>query len=49
MRNSHIHLETGGSGIGLSVVKGVIDAHGGEVKLSNRGQGGLCVEVLLPL
>ena len=41
--------ETGGSGIGLSVVKGMIDAHGGELKLSNRPGGGLRIEVFLPL
>ncbi|MEG3618693.1 ATP-binding protein [Magnetovibrio sp. PR-2] len=41
--------ETGGSGLGLSVVKSVAHAHGGEVRLSNREEGGLRAELRLPL
>lgn len=41
--------ETGGSGLGLSVVKSVAHAHGGEVRLSNREEGGLQAELQLPL
>ncbi|NOZ42747.1 MAG: HAMP domain-containing protein [Alphaproteobacteria bacterium] len=40
--------ETGGTGLGLAVVRGVIRGHGGEVTLSNRPEGGLCVTVTLP-
>ncbi|MDR6627131.1 ATP-binding protein [Caulobacter segnis] len=36
---------TGGSGLGLSVVKALADAHGGEVKISNRRGGGAAVEL----
>ena len=36
-----------GSGIGLALVKGIVDAHGGQVRAINRG--GLEIEVLLPL
>jgi two-component system, OmpR family, sensor histidine kinase AdeS len=43
-RNKH----SGGSGLGLSVVKAIATAHGGDVRLSNRPSGGLCVEVTLP-
>lgn len=41
--------ETGGTGIGLCVVQSVAQAHGGEVKLSNRPEGGLRAELVLPL
>lgn len=36
---------TGGSGLGLSVVKALADAHGGEVTISNRRGGGAAVEL----
>jgi len=42
-------LETGGIGLGLSIVRTVVRAHGGEVKLLNRPNGGLAAEVRLPL
>jgi two-component system, OmpR family, sensor histidine kinase AdeS len=38
----------GGSGLGLSVVKAIISAHGGEVRITNRPSGGLSVEMTLP-
>jgi len=41
--------ETGGVGLGLSVVRTIIRAHGGEVTLVNRAEGGLSVTVVLPL
>jgi signal transduction histidine kinase len=37
-----------GSGLGLSVVKEIINAHGGSIALTNRPTGGLCVEITLP-
>ena len=40
--------ETGGAGLGLSVARTVIRGHGGEVTLTNRAQGGLRQEVVLP-
>ena len=40
--------ETGGAGLGLSVARTVIRGHGGEVTLTNRPQGGLRQEVVLP-
>jgi signal transduction histidine kinase len=40
--------ETGGVGLGLSVAVGIIHAHGGELTLENRPQGGLHVTVELP-
>jgi two-component system, OmpR family, sensor histidine kinase AdeS len=39
---------SGGSGLGLSVVRAIVTAHGGEVRLSNRPSGGLSVEITLP-
>ncbi|OUS06279.1 two-component sensor histidine kinase [Rhodobacterales bacterium 52_120_T64] len=42
-------LETGGTGLGLSIARTVIHAHGGEIKLSNNPQGGLKVEVVIPV
>lgn len=40
---------TGGMGLGLAIVQDAVAAHEGEVKLSNRTGGGLCVAVSLPL
>jgi signal transduction histidine kinase len=40
--------ETGGTGLGLTVARSTILAHGGEVGLANRDSGGLCVTVNLP-
>lgn len=40
----------GGSGLGLSIVKQILDAHGGTIDLSNRqGEPGLRATVCLPL
>jgi len=40
--------ETGGAGIGLCIVQSVAQAHGGEVRLANRPEGGLRAELVLP-
>lgn len=40
--------ETGGVGLGLSIVKDIALMHGGELLLDNRPQGGLCVTLTLP-
>lgn len=40
--------DSGGSGLGLSVVKAITIAHGGQACLSNRSSGGLWVELTLP-
>ncbi|WPY95580.1 ATP-binding protein [Limimaricola variabilis] len=42
-------LDTGGAGLGLSIARGIIRAHGGEIRLSNRSEGGLWAAVELPL
>ena len=41
--------QTGGVGLGLSITKDVIRAHGGTIKLSDSPLGGLKVEIRLPL
>jgi signal transduction histidine kinase len=40
--------ETGGTGLGLTIARTVVRAHGGEVTLANRAGGGLRAEVVLP-
>jgi signal transduction histidine kinase len=40
--------ETGGVGLGLAVVRTIIRAHGGDITLTNRKEGGLRAEVRLP-
>lgn len=41
--------ETGGVGLGLSIVRTIIRSHGGQITLSNRQDGGLRVTVALPV
>jgi signal transduction histidine kinase len=41
--------QTGGIGLGLSVARSIARAHGGDVALQNRPQGGLRAKVTLPL
>ena len=40
---------TGGSGLGLSISKAIVEAHGGTIRALNGLQGGLRVEIELPL
>tara|TARA_R110002020_G_scaffold192228_2_gene392272 strand:+ start:62 stop:673 length:612 start_codon:yes stop_codon:yes gene_type:complete len=42
-------LETGGHGLGLSIARTIITAHGGDIWLANRQEGGLCASILIPL
>ena len=41
--------ETGGAGLGLTVARQAARAHGGDVTLSNRSDGGLLARLQLPL
>jgi signal transduction histidine kinase len=41
--------ETGGIGLGLAIALSVVQAHGGELTLSNRPGGGLRASVGLPV
>jgi signal transduction histidine kinase len=38
-----------GSGLGLAIVKQVAAMHGGEVRLGDAPEGGLRVEITLPM
>jgi two-component system OmpR family sensor kinase len=40
--------ETGGIGLGLATARSIVLAHGGDIALSNRSEGGLRVTVTLP-
>lgn len=42
-------LDTGGAGLGLSIARTIIVAHGGRITLENLRKGGLRAEVILPL
>ena len=41
--------ETGGIGLGLAIALSVVQAHGGELTLANRPEGGLRASVMLPI
>lgn len=41
--------ETGGIGLGLSIARSIVRAHGGDIRLQNRAEGGLKVTVALPV
>jgi signal transduction histidine kinase len=41
--------ETGGVGLGLAIARTIVQAHGGEIVLRNRSEGGLEATVRLPL
>ncbi|VAW17441.1 hypothetical protein MNBD_ALPHA11-2230 [hydrothermal vent metagenome] len=41
--------DTGGTGLGMTVARSVIRAHGGDISLQNRKEGGLRMEIKLPV
>lgn len=41
--------DTGGIGLGMAIARNIIHAHGGNIDLSNRPEGGLQIRVTLPL
>jgi signal transduction histidine kinase len=41
--------ETGGTGLGLAIARNIVLRHNGELTLSNHPEGGLLVDVVLPL
>jgi two-component system, OmpR family, sensor histidine kinase CpxA len=40
--------QTGGAGLGLSIADRAIRLHGGQLRASNRKQGGLEIEIRIP-
>lgn len=40
--------ETGGTGLGLTIARGIAEAHGGTLSLHNRAEGGLEARLILP-
>ena len=42
------NTKTGGSGLGLSIVKGFIEAHNGTIKLENKINSGACFTITIP-
>lgn len=42
-------LNTGGHGLGLSIARSILRAHGGDVTLANAPGGGLAARVILPI
>jgi len=40
--------ETGGVGLGLAIARSIVLAHGGDIGLKNRPQGGLAVSIWIP-
>jgi len=47
-RASAVHKDIDGHGLGLAIAQHVVHAHGGTITASNRADGGLCVEMMLP-
>jgi signal transduction histidine kinase len=47
-RSANTRNDTDGHGLGLAIAQHVVHAHGGEITASNRPEGGLCVEIVLP-
>jgi len=47
--DSSRNQETGGVGLGLAIVRDIIQRHGGEVILSDSPQSGLRVSIILPI
>ena len=48
-RASDTRKSTDGHGLGLAIAQHVVQAHGGSIVASNRPDGGLCVEIVLPV
>jgi len=48
-RSSNTQKDVEGHGLGLAIAQQVVQQHGGSIAAANRADGGLCVEIALPL
>ncbi len=48
-RGRRIRGKTEGTGMGLAIAKGIIEAHGGKIRAQNRQGGGAAILITLPL
>ncbi|WP_395407905.1 sensor histidine kinase [Pseudoduganella sp. UC29_106] len=48
-RSSSTPKDVEGHGLGLAIAQQVVQQHGGSIAAANRQDGGLCVEIALPL
>ncbi len=48
-RGRRIRARTEGTGMGLAIAKGIIEAHGGKIRAQNRPGGGAAIMITLPL
>ncbi|GGZ10138.1 ATP-binding protein [Pseudoduganella plicata] len=48
-RSSGTEKDVEGHGLGLAIAQQVVQQHGGSIGATNRDDGGLCVEIVLPL
>ena len=47
-RSTRTQKNTYGYGLGLTIARRIIEAHGGSIRAFNRIDGGLCVNIMLP-
>jgi nitrogen fixation/metabolism regulation signal transduction histidine kinase len=38
-----------GTGLGLPIVKKIVEEHGGSITIENRATGGTCISITFPL